>query len=284
MKHTALLILHTMFLSASTLYGEGITFFKGTWAEAVAQAGKENKALFVDFYAVWCGPCKYMDKNVFTDERVGEYFNARFISLHIDAEKEEPELVKHVGIEAYPTLAVFGPDGKMLSKHEGALEADELISKFDLIVSLDSRNDVREKFCGVLRITQVIGLNVYNSEWQEEYAEKLTEWINLYGNNDWRFLSQSAAELAEIDSEANGQLCLAWAQRAHKLSANAFTAWVLAVIYDKLGNYKESRRLLHRAIDLKGPEGLSLGTDGMLQLYFDQTGISVTEIPSRLKE
>ena len=68
---------------------KGIVFFNGNFNEALAQAKKENKVLFVDFYAVWCVPCKRMAKTVFTLDEVGRYFNQHFISIQIDAEKPE---------------------------------------------------------------------------------------------------------------------------------------------------------------------------------------------------
>ena len=37
-----------------------ITFFEGTFEDAMAKAKKEKKNLFVDFYADWCEPCKLM--------------------------------------------------------------------------------------------------------------------------------------------------------------------------------------------------------------------------------
>ena len=77
----------------SPLYAQenttGISFFKGTFEEALVKAKQENKPLFVDFYAVWCVPCKKMAKTVFTQEAVGKYFNEHFISLQLDAEKGE---------------------------------------------------------------------------------------------------------------------------------------------------------------------------------------------------
>lgn len=107
---------------------KGIVFFNGNFNEALAQAKKENKVLFVDFYAVWCVPCKRMAKTVFTLDEVGRYFNQHFISIQIDAEKpENVQLAKNYKVEAYPTVAFIAPDGKALSVNVGAMDKDELL-------------------------------------------------------------------------------------------------------------------------------------------------------------
>ena len=106
----------------------GIKFFKGTFSEALAQAKQENKIVFVDFYAVWCVPCKKMAKTVFTQEEVGKYFNEHFISLQLDAEKgENVDIAKNYKVAAYPTVAFIAPDGKALSVNTGAMDKDELM-------------------------------------------------------------------------------------------------------------------------------------------------------------
>lgn len=55
----------------------------------LAKAEKENKLVFFDAYAVWCGPCKLMVKNIFPLETVGDFYNANFINVKIDMEKGE---------------------------------------------------------------------------------------------------------------------------------------------------------------------------------------------------
>ena len=90
LKHlllSALLLL--VALPALAQEGQGIRFFKGSFEEALKEAQRQGKPLFVDFYATWCVPCKKMEKTVFTQPEVGTYFNERFISLQLDAEKPE---------------------------------------------------------------------------------------------------------------------------------------------------------------------------------------------------
>lgn len=121
-KKAALLI--GLIFSLSTTYAQ-INFEQGTWKEVVAKAQQQNKPIFVDFYAVWCGPCKFMTKNVFTDPEVGEYYNTNFLSYKIDAEKEELDLVASSKIDAYPSLFFFDPKGSLITKNVGALQAKE---------------------------------------------------------------------------------------------------------------------------------------------------------------
>lgn len=108
---------------------EGIHFVKGTWAEIVALAKKENKPIFVDCYTVWCGPCKTLAKKVFPQKEVGDYFNANYISYKIDMEKGEgPALKEKFGVSAYPTLLFIDSSSEdVMHKMVGAGSAAQLL-------------------------------------------------------------------------------------------------------------------------------------------------------------
>ena len=116
-------------LPAMAQEGKGIQFFKGTFAQALAKAKAEGKPLFVDFYAVWCGPCKKMEKQIFTQPEVGEYFNKHFVAVQLDAEKpENVDAAKTYKVEAFPTLGIFDGEGKALSINVGYMNAQELMA------------------------------------------------------------------------------------------------------------------------------------------------------------
>ena len=72
-----------------------ISFEERTWAEIKAKAAKEKKAIFLDAYTSWCGPCKKIAKEVFTKNEVADYYNTNFVNASFDMEKGEgPKLAK----------------------------------------------------------------------------------------------------------------------------------------------------------------------------------------------
>ncbi|WP_350285631.1 thioredoxin family protein [uncultured Croceitalea sp.] len=106
---------------------------KGVTFEAVkAKAKAENKKIFLDFYTVWCGPCKSMDKRVFSNESVGNYFNDRFINYKIDAEKGIGKaLVKTFEVKGYPTYIFMDADGTVINKTVGTQGIESVSAMLD---------------------------------------------------------------------------------------------------------------------------------------------------------
>ena len=115
-KHTILLLLAAFALTANA-QDKGIKFHQGTFAEALAKAKKENKLVFMDAFTTWCGPCKYLSKNVFTNDTVGKYFNANFVCVKMDMEKGEGiGLAEKYNVGSYPTLLYLDANGEMVHR------------------------------------------------------------------------------------------------------------------------------------------------------------------------
>ena len=117
-KYSGLLL--TIWFFSSNLQAGGIEFFHGSWDEALAAAKKERRLIFVDAYTVWCGPCKMMSRNTFTDEQVGEFFNQNFINYKFDMEKGEgPTFASRYQVNAYPTLLFIDYRGEVIHRVMG---------------------------------------------------------------------------------------------------------------------------------------------------------------------
>lgn len=105
-----------------------IEFSNYNWEEIVKKAQAENKVIFLDIYATWCGPCKQLKKNTFTDPEVGAYFNDHFINATFDGEHGEGiHLAQHYGIHAYPTMLFINPDGTVRETVIGYRSANQLM-------------------------------------------------------------------------------------------------------------------------------------------------------------
>jgi thioredoxin 1 len=106
----------------------GIQFNKESWSSVLALAKKENKLIFLDIYASWCGPCKKLKKRTFSSDKVGTYFNEHFINVSLDGEEGEGVMVSSkYNVSSYPSLFFIDGDGKIISKAEGFLNANEII-------------------------------------------------------------------------------------------------------------------------------------------------------------
>ena len=122
-KHVLILFLLVCTLSSysdASYKKKGITFFKGSWEEALIKAKEENKYIFVDFYATWCAPCKKLKRTSFKDSKVGDYYNKNFINVSIDAESREGiKIARKYGVSSYPTLIITDYNGKQRTRTTG---------------------------------------------------------------------------------------------------------------------------------------------------------------------
>lgn len=130
MKRLLLLCALILSFSCSAQSTEGIKFEEGDFSSILAKAKQSDKLVFIDIYATWCGPCKYMSSAVFTQKKVGDYFNSNFINAKFDAEKGEGvTLARRYEVTAYPTFLLVNGDGDLVGKMVGGSPADDFIKQ-----------------------------------------------------------------------------------------------------------------------------------------------------------
>ncbi|MDR6196517.1 DUF255 domain-containing protein [Siphonobacter sp. SORGH_AS_0500] len=91
-----------------------------TIEEAYARNQKEPRKFMIDVYTDWCGWCKVMDRETFTNPKVVEYVNQKYYAVKLDAEGKNPiKLGSHTfnyiaqGNRGYQELAALLMNGKM---------------------------------------------------------------------------------------------------------------------------------------------------------------------------
>ena len=107
---------------------DAIRFDEVTLQEALARAEAENKLVFVDVYASWCGPCKQLKRTTFADPATAALFNKTFVNLAVNGEKGDgPELMALYEVHAYPTLLFLRANGEVVERVVGYHSAEQLL-------------------------------------------------------------------------------------------------------------------------------------------------------------
>jgi thioredoxin len=106
----------------------GIKFQEGSWNSALELAKSENKLIFLDVFASWCGPCKKMKAKTFTDKEVGEFFNSNFINVSLDGDtKEGSKIADQYNVRGYPSLIFVNGDGKVVNRTAGYMNEKQIL-------------------------------------------------------------------------------------------------------------------------------------------------------------
>ncbi len=101
-----LLIVLLIFLTG-TVHAQSsqISFIDNDLKRALEEAKRGDKLIFIDAYTTWCGPCKMMDREVFTDSTVAAFYNRSFVNLKLDMEKGDGlATAKKYQVRAYPSF------------------------------------------------------------------------------------------------------------------------------------------------------------------------------------
>ncbi|BAV05915.1 Thioredoxin [Filimonas lacunae] len=130
---------------------KGIRFFEGSWKALLDTAQQLQKPVFIDVYTSWCGPCKLMDRNIFTADKVGEVYNAEFVNYRLDAEKGEGvDIARKFNVKAYPTFLYLNSGGYLLHKRVGEQEEKPFVQTgkeaLQIAVQKDNLASLEERF------------------------------------------------------------------------------------------------------------------------------------------
>lgn len=170
MRRIILLVL--LIFTNLLLAQEGIHFESGTFKEILEKAKKEDKIVFLDAYAVWCGPCKRMEKFVFPKKEVGDFYNAHFINAKIDMEKGEgKDIARKYNVYSYPTYLFLDGNGELVYRGRGLLSEEEFIAIGEEVYKINKKGEeIKGKF-----------------EKGEDNLDFLKETIKLYAKKDYEF-------------------------------------------------------------------------------------------------
>lgn len=136
-----LLITLAFLVSPLLTQAQGINWM--TMDEAFAAQKQNPKKIFVDVYTTWCGPCKMLDRNTFSNKDVIDYINKHYYAVKFNGEGNEVvnyrgrtftnpgyqpnrtgrnathQFTAALRVTGYPTLAYFDEQGNLIQAVAG---------------------------------------------------------------------------------------------------------------------------------------------------------------------
>jgi thioredoxin 1 len=106
--------------------GKAIEVSDGDFDETIMNA---DRPALVDFWAVWCGPCRIVGPIV---EEIAEEFDGRALVAKMDVDQNRDTAVKF-GIQAIPTLLLV-KNGEIADRIVGAVDKNSIKSRLEALL------------------------------------------------------------------------------------------------------------------------------------------------------
>jgi len=100
-----------------------------TTAEFETEVLQSDVPVVVDFWAIWCGPCKAIAPHL---EAIANEYQGRAKAVKVNVD-EEPELALRYGIQSIPTLLFF-KDGKVQDMIVGVVPKQTIVQKLEALL------------------------------------------------------------------------------------------------------------------------------------------------------
>lgn len=107
------------------------------WDNIIKTTRDQEKLILLDFSTDWCGPCKMMDQQVFTDLKVKTMLDHKFHLLKLNPETEElaATLAKRYTVKSYPTFIFLDADLNVKYISTGFSDANKFQKLLDDIIN-----------------------------------------------------------------------------------------------------------------------------------------------------
>ena len=109
-----------------------------------ALAKKQHKPAIIDIYADWCKWCKVMDKKTYTNKKIIDIINKKYIAIRINSDKDSgikfkgktftaQQFSQALGVRGLPATIFMDKKGEMITMLPGFIEPKVLLPVLEYI-------------------------------------------------------------------------------------------------------------------------------------------------------
>lgn len=196
----------------------GIVFEHNNWKAILTKAKLENKYIFVDCFTTWCGPCKFMDRNIYPLKNVGDFYNAQFINVkfqldttstdseNIKLQYADADLIKNkYEVTSYPTFLFFNSNGELVQIEGGGSNEAEFITKGKnaidpnkQYITQTNKYTTGNRDPAFLRNLAFIAKHALKDSLASKYAKEYLQTQNdLFTRDNMQFINETTQNIAD---------------------------------------------------------------------------------------
>jgi thiol:disulfide interchange protein len=111
--------------------------WENNFNQALEKAKTAKKLVMVDIYTDWCGWCKKLDRDVYTNTQVEQNLGKEFVSVKINPENgpNNAQLARQFGTRGYPHIVFTDSAGKKVGEIRGYVTADVFLKQLEQLTA-----------------------------------------------------------------------------------------------------------------------------------------------------
>ena len=277
-------ILSILCLLSITLPSFAITFYDGTYQQALQKSKMEKKPLFLYFTATWCGPCQYMQKYVFPDTALSDYVAKNYIALKFDIDTEVGKLLYFKtklpeSISGVPAFIIMNEKEEIIKNKTGAMKLNQFR---DFLL-----RDESEKKLYVVMADSLARLKIAQSQ---KKPTAFSKFLFNQQNNEWKiglktgFRLMQAPRFSADRTMASGYSIGLFFDRSFRPEKNRIGFWDRCRYYFQPGllfsSVADNHLLtfeLYNGYLVKGLRGFSLSVSPYLARSLDRSALLISK-------